>query len=289
MTEQEQAPGGAAVPTPPSHGPAPHVAGRGCVLEGARLRFRYRDASQDAVRDISVRLSPASVCALIGPNGSGKSTLVKLLAGVLAPHAGRAACEGMPLARWKPRDLARRMAVVPQIEHVPFPLSVRSLVAMGRYPHLGPWRRERAEDVRAIDLALARCGLTGLGSRTFQTLSGGEQQRARMARALAQRPRILIVDEPTAALDMRYEMTIFRLLRALADDDRVAVLIVTHNLNLATRFADGILLLKAGSAIAEGPPRQVVTAGNISRAYDWPVTVSAQSFREGSAPQVAPS
>lgn len=228
------------------------------------------------------------MCAVIGPNGSGKSTLVKLLAGSLSPDSGSAAYEETPLGQWGPRDLARRVAVVPQSEHVPFPLTVRSLVAMGRYPHLGPWRRERVEDARAIAFALARCGLDDFGDRTFQTLSGGEQQRARMARALAQRPKVLIVDEPTAALDMRYEMAIFRLLRVLADDDLVAVLVVTHNLNLATRFSDRILLLKDGAATAEGAPGEVVTAANISRAYDCPVTVAKQSFQEGKAPQVAP-
>ncbi len=258
------------------------------LLEGTGLVCRYKGATRDAIRHVSVRVGPASVCALIGPNGSGKSTLVKLLAGSLAPDSGSVSYEGVPLSQWSPRDLARRLAVVPQSEHVPFPMTVRSLVSMGRYPHLGPWRRERPEDAQAIAVALSRCGLEAFADRPFQTLSGGEQQRTRIARALAQQPKVLVVDEPTAALDMRYEMAIFRLLRALADDDRVAVLIVTHNLNLATRFGDRILLLKDGAETAEGPPAEVVTAANISRAYDWPVTVATQSFREGKAPQVAP-
>ena len=259
----------------------------GAELAGTDLAFRYPGASGDAVRGVSARVAPHSVLAVVGPNGSGKSTLARLLAGGLAASSGTVAYGGVPVSRWGRRELARRVAVVPQSEHVPFPLAVRSLVAMGRYPHLGPWRRERAEDAAAIAGALARCGLEGLAGRLFQTLSGGERQRARLARALAQEPRTLIVDEPTAALDMRYEMAIFRLLRTLADDG-VAVMVVTHNINLATRFGDRMLLLANGAVAAQGPPDEVVTARNISEAYDWPVAVARQAFPDGAAPQVLP-
>lgn len=259
----------------------------GAELAGTDLVFRYPRAPKDAVSGVSARVSPNSVLAVIGPNGSGKSTLARLLAGGLAPRSGTVAYGGAPVSRWGRRELARRVAVVPQSEHVPFPLAVRSLVAMGRYPHLGPWRRERAEDAAAISAALARCGLEGLAGRLVQTLSGGERQRARLARALAQEPRTLIVDEPTAALDMRYEMAIFRLLRALAAAG-VAVMVVTHNINLATRFGDRMLLLANGAVAAQGPPDEVVTARNISGAYGWPVTIARQAFPGGDALQVLP-
>ncbi len=259
----------------------------GGVLEGSRVTFRYPKGVRDAVRGVSVEVRPSSVLAVIGPNGAGKSTLAKLLAGSLEPCSGTTAYEGTPLLEWKRRDLARRVAVVPQSEHVAFPLTVRDLVAMGRYPHLGPWRRERAEDALAVSRALERCEVAELLDRAFHTLSGGEMQRARIARALAQEPKLLIVDEPTAALDMRYEMAIFRLLRDLADDG-IAVMIVTHHLNLATRFSDRMLLLREGAAAAAGLPGEVVTTETISRAYGWPVSVSRKSFREGSAPQVVP-
>lgn len=259
----------------------------GGILEAAGLAFRYPKAARDAIRRVSVQVRPSSVLAVIGPNGAGKSTLAKLLAGSLEPRSGTTSYDGTPLAEWRPRDLARRVAVVPQREHVAFPLTVRDLAAMGRYPHLGPWRRERAEDASAVLRALQRCEVADLAGRVFQTLSGGEMQRVRLARALAQAPKLLIVDEPTAALDMRYEMTIFRLLRDLADDG-LAVMIVTHNLNLATRFSDRMLLLDEGAVAAEGPPGHVVTTDTISRAYRWPVSVVRQSFREGAAPQVAP-
>jgi len=135
---------------------------------------------------------------------------------------------------------------------------------------------------------MARCGVAELQDRDFGTLSGGEKQRVRIARALAQEPRALLLDEPTAALDMRYEMEIFRLLKELAESDAVAVMVVTHNLNLAARFGDSHLLLKDGAVMAEGDASKVVTAENISCVYGWPVTITPHSFAEGSVPQVVP-
>ena len=260
----------------------------GALLEGHALVFRYRNADRDAVHEVSLRAEPGSLSTILGPNGSGKSTLLRLLAGGIRPASGVARFAGRSLDQWPRRDLARKVAVVTQDEHVPFPVTVGSLVAMGRYPHLGPWRREGAADRDAIAGALERCGVAELEERDFQTLSGGERQRVRIARALAQEPRALVLDEPTAALDMRYEMAIFRLLRALADDDGVAVVVVTHNLNLAARFGDHHLLLDQGAVVAEGDAADVITATNISRVYDWPVAVVSQSFREGQAPQVVP-
>ena len=263
-------------------------AGAAPALEGTALVFRYPNASRDAVRDVSLRAEPGSLHAILGPNGSGKSTLLRLLVGGLRPASGAALFGGQPLDLWPGRALAREVAVVTQNEHVPFPVTVESLVAMGRYPHLGPWRREGVADREAIARAMDRCGVARLVDRGFQTLSGGERQRVRIARALAQEPRVLVLDEPTAALDMRYEMAIFRLLRELADHDGVAVVLVTHNLNLAARFGDHHLLLHRGSVVAEGDAAGVISAKNISRVYDWPVAVVSQSFREGRAPQVVP-
>lgn len=257
-------------------------------LEGIDLVYRYPRASVDAVGGVSVRAAPGELSTILGPNGSGKSTLCRLLAGGLRPASGTARFAGRPLERWPRRDIAREVAVVTQREHVPFPITVRSLVAIGRYPHLGPLRREGAADREAIAAAMERCGVAELAERGYQTLSGGERQRARIARALAQQPRALVLDEPTAALDMRYEMTIFRLLRGLAHRDGVAVLLVTHNLNLAARFGDRHLLLEGGRMAAEGDTASVMTADNVSRVYDWPVGVATRPFEEGEAPQVVP-
>lgn len=259
------------------------------ALEGKSLCYRYRGASRDAVRDVSLRAEPGAVSTVLGPNGSGKSTLLRLLAGGVHPRSGSAVYGGRPLDQWPRRRLARELAVVTQHEHVPFPVTVGSLAAMGRYPHLGPWRREGAQDRAAVAAALERCGVAGLEARDFRTLSGGERQRVRIARALAQEPRVLLLDEPTAALDMRYEMSIFRLLRELAADGETAVVLVTHNLNLAARFGDQHLLLREGATAAKGDAAQVITGENVSGVYGWPVTVVSQRFREREAPQVLPA
>lgn len=257
-------------------------------LEGTDLFYRYPGAGINAIGGVSLRAAPGELSTIIGPNGSGKTTLLRLLAGGLRPATGTARFAGRPLEEWPRREIAREVAVVTQREHVPFPITVRSLVAIGRYPHLGPLRREGRPDRDAIAAAMERCGVAELAERGYQTLSGGERQRARIARALAQQPRALVLDEPTAALDMRYEMTIFQLLRELAHRDGVAVLLVTHNLNLAARFGDRHLLLEGGRMVAEGDTGSVITAENISRVYEWPVGVVTRGFAEGAVPQVVP-
>ncbi|HEX7090399.1 MAG TPA: ABC transporter ATP-binding protein, partial [Longimicrobiales bacterium] len=184
----------------------------------------------------------------------------------------------------------RRIGVVPQHEEAPFPLTVRELVAMGRYPHLSTWRREGAADRRAVALALGRCDILELADRPLSRLSGGERQLARLARALAQEPVALVLDEPTASLDVHHEMAIFELLAALAARDGVTVLVVTHNLNLAARYANRLLLLDRGRAAAEGRPHEVLRRDVLEAVYRWPVTVAAHPGPgpDAGAPQVVP-
>lgn len=260
----------------------------GSTLEAAGVGFTYGGARTEAVSGVTVAICPGTLTSLLGPNGSGKSTLLKLLAGGLEPAEGRVALDGRDLNRWPPRALAQRLGVVPQIEHVPFPVTVHDLVAMGRYPHLGPWRSPGPADRDAIAGALERCGVGPLSDRPFQSLSGGERQRVRIARALAQNPRVLLLDEPTASLDMRYEMSIFRLLDRLRTDEAVSVLVVTHNVNLAARFSDRVMLMKDGRVAFDGVPEEVVTPDCIQAVYEWPALVVQQVFAEGSAPQVFP-
>lgn len=258
------------------------------LLEADSLVYRYPGADSPAVDGISLGAVPGAVSTVLGPNGSGKSTLLRLLAGGARPRSGRVRFADRPLDRWPRRTLAARMAVVTQHEHVPFPIAARSLVAMGRYARLGPWRREGREDREAVARAMERCGVAGLEERDFRSLSGGERQRTRIARALAQEPSVLLLDEPTAALDMRYETAVFRLLRELARSDGVAVVVVTHHLNLAARFGDQHLLMENGAPAAQGDAVGVLTAANVSRVYQCPVTVASRAFSEGSAPQVSP-
>ena len=253
------------------------------VLCAQGVTFRYPRGDADAVAGVDLDVARGEIVALLGPNGSGKSTLLRLLLGSLRPDAGTIELMGRPLADWPRRDMARAAGVVTQSEEMAFPLTVRELVAMGRYPHLGAWRREGPADRAAIARALDRCGLTALAARPVLELSGGERQRARVARALAQEPRTLLLDEPTASLDIAYEMALFDLLAELRADG-VTVIIVTHNLNIAARYADRLVLLDHGRVAAAGPPADVLTRDIVERVYHWPVAIR----HEDNAPQVVP-
>ncbi|MFP4624784.1 MAG: ABC transporter ATP-binding protein [Gemmatimonadota bacterium] len=243
------------------------------IYDARGLTFRYADADRDAVHDVDLAVPRGAFYAIIGPNGCGKTTLLRLLLGALVPDPGEVRYDGRPLRWWKRPELARRVGVVPQTEELVFPISVREIVAMGRYPHLGTWRGERVADRAAIRGSMETCDIAGLAARPFATLSGGERQRARLARALAQEPDTLVLDEPTASLDISHEMGIFELLRGLADQG-VTVVMVTHNLNVAARYADRLLLLDQGRTAAQGSPSAVLTPDTLQSVYGWPVARS---------------
>lgn len=242
------------------------------------------------VEDVGFRVDAGAIVALVGPNGAGKSTLLRLMLGALMPESGTVRYEGRPVGAWSRKDLAARIGVVPQIESLTFPVTVGELVAMGRYPHLGLWSPERPQDRQATRSALERCDLTDLVDRPVATLSGGERQRARIARALAQEPTTLVLDEPTAALDVRHEMAIFDLLDDIRRTGGVTVLMVTHNLNLAARYADRLVLLDRGRVVAEGPPSDVVRHEILQPVYRWPLTVQPHPGPgpDAGVPQVIP-
>jgi iron complex transport system ATP-binding protein len=260
------------------------------VFEARQLCFRYRGASGPVVAGVDVWVPPASLYAILGPNGSGKSTLVRLLLGALTPERGTVLYAGRPVRTWRRRTLAKQIGVVPQAEDVAFPLAVREFVAMGRYPHLGLLGRESAADQAAIDRAMERCHVADLAQRPFETLSGGERQRVRIARALAQQPSVLVLDEPTASLDIRHEMAILELLRQLVTREGVTVVVVTHNLNLAARYASRLLLMSRGHAAAEGLPTEVLSRDIVERVYCWPVaeTMHPGPGHDTGAPQILP-
>jgi iron complex transport system ATP-binding protein len=259
------------------------------IYRATDLAFRYDGADHDAVHGVDLAIPRGAFYAVIGPNGCGKTTLLRLLLGALDPAVGAIRYDDRPLDDWKRRDLARRVGVVPQSEELVFPLSVRELVAMGRYPHQGTWRGETAGDRRAIRTALETCDVADLADRAVGTLSGGERQRARLARALAQEPDTLVLDEPTASLDIRHEMGIFELLRDLADGG-VTVVMVTHNLNVAARYADRLLLLDRGRPAAEGDPGAVLDPATLEAVYRWPVATAPHPGPgpDAGTPQVTP-
>ncbi|WP_199543351.1 heme ABC transporter ATP-binding protein [Prauserella sp. PE36] len=219
---------------------------------------------------VSLRVHAGEVLALVGPNGAGKSTLLSVLAGDLAPSAGTVSIHGRPAPSWSTVDLARRRAVLPQHNPVSFPFDVLAVVEMGR----APWEGTPAEDddERAVAAALADTELTAFATRTYPTLSGGEQARTALARVLAQSASLLLLDEPTAALDLRHQEQVLALARARASEG-AGVLVVLHDLGLAAAHADRIAVLAAGGLVEAGPPEDVCRAELLSGVYQHPVEV----------------
>jgi iron complex transport system ATP-binding protein len=254
---------------------------------GATLRTRRDGPSASppsALDAVSFALTSGELVAVVGPNGSGKTTLLRALLGLVAPEAGRVTLDGRAIHEWTRRALAENIAALPQREEPAFPLTVREALLMGRWARLGPIASVTEDDERAIADALARCDVTGFEHRGIETLSGGEWQRVRLARALASMPRLLLLDEPTSALDIGHEMELLELLRRLVADG-LGVLVITHQLNLAARYADRVVLLDHGRVRADGPPADVLTAALLSEVFTWPVAVTP--WRDGS-PQVVP-
>lgn len=233
---------------------------------------RYPRATTAAVDGISLAAVAGAITAVVGPNGSGKSTLVRAILRRL-DFTGTIEIGGVNVLHQAPRDLARRVAVVPQRETPTFPLPVRELVALGRYPHARGIASWRACDDAAVERALLAAGIAGLANRGSEELSGGEWQRARIARALAQDAPALVLDEPTTFLDVAHEMGVFELLHRLAREGR-AILLVSHQLNLVARFADRMVLLHHGGVAAAGTPDDVMRGDILERVYDWPLVVT---------------
>ena len=241
-------------------------------ISATALTVKYRAAEHPALIEVSLTVEPGRIVAVAGPNGSGKTTLLRAMAGLLTPDTGAVLLDGVPLTRMPRRQIARRLALVAQREDPVPGLTVADAVMMGRYPHLDPLDNPRAQDRLAVNKALQLADVEYLVGRRVETLSGGEWQRVRLARALAQQCPILMADEPTAALDINHEMTWFETTRALADQG-MTILIVTHNLNLAARFADHIALLDRGRLQALGTPDQVFDQALLSQVFRWPIGV----------------
>lgn len=243
------------------------------ALEG--VSHRYAGAERDAVRDVVLRVERGELVGVVGPNGSGKTTLLRLLAGIVDPSGGEVVIENRPIAGWTRRDLARVVAVVAQREEPVFPLRVHEAVSLGRYPHLGALAAPGRYDHEIVAEAMRRCDVHTLGDRWIATLSGGEWQRVRVARALAQQPHALVLDEATASLDVRHEMEVLELTADLVHTDGLAGVIVTHHLNLAARFVDRLLIMADGAAVASGPPGEVLTRDVLESVFGWPVEIAA--------------
>lgn len=239
----------------------------------ADLVVSYQHASRNAVDGVSFLVPRGQLTALAGPNGSGKSSIVRALLRRADVTGGTVTIDDRDVSTFSYAELARQVAVVPQREEAAFPTRVREYVALGRYPHLGLWRAPAEDDDRAVEQALAQAGIDELAERDTDALSGGEWQRVRIARALAQKTPALVLDEPTTFLDVAHEMAIFELLSSLARSG-LAVLLVSHQLNLVARFADTIVLLDEGKVALSGRPDEVMRADRLEKIYSWPLVIT---------------
>lgn len=238
------------------------------AIQVKKITFDYdRRAKRPVLENASLSVRRGTLAAVVGPNGSGKSTLLKIVAGLLLPQKGMVAVEGKPLHQHSPRRLARKLAYVPQDYHLGAPFTVRELVLSGRHPHLGPFGFERQADHRIAAEALAHMELTALAERPFQQLSGGEQQRTLVAAALAQQAAILVLDEPTASLDLGHQHKLMVLLQQLSREKNITVLAALHDLNLAVAGFAEIALLAERTVWATGTPTEVCNEENLARLY----------------------
>ncbi len=241
-------------------------------LSVQHLSFSY--GPRRILEDVTFEVAPGAFCALLGPNGSGKSTLVKAIAGVHRAKSGTVTVEGRETSSLGRRELATVVGYVPQAGDAPFDLTVREAVMLGRTPHFGI--APRAEDRAKVEDAIARMGLGDLAERSMSELSGGQAQRALIARALAQDTRVLLLDEPTSALDLRYQIETLQLVRQITREERISALIAIHDLNHAARYCDQIAVLHGGRLVADGSPAEALRAPVLRSVFEVDVEVDAR-------------
>jgi iron complex transport system ATP-binding protein len=234
------------------------------LLEGDALCFSRN--GQTILEGVDITLAKGEMLGLIGPNGAGKSTLIKLVAGLLQPDRGELQLDGAPFEAASPGERARRIAYLPQLSRIAWPMQVERLVELGRIPHLEPWQRLGARDRDIIEAVIQQTDLQAFRHRPFNTLSGGEQARVLLARALVTGADILLADEPVSALDPAHQLDVMELLKAQCDCGR-AVIVVLHDLSLAVHYCHRLQLLHRGRTLAAGCCESVVTAKNLETAY----------------------
>lgn len=229
--------------------------------------------SRTVLSDLSFEVEAGKFFIIIGPNGSGKTTLLRLLVGLLPLKNGRISVLDKSIKDYSARELARHTAYVPQSVPVEFPFSVTQVVLMGRAPHLGFMGFEGEDDLRMAQEAMTITNVAHLADRRLDQLSGGEQQRVFIARAICQRPEIMLLDEPTAALDLSHQVRLMDLMERLKRDQGVTVVMVSHDLNMAAMYADQLLLISKGRIARNGPPHEVIDYGLLEQVYGCTLVV----------------
>ncbi len=262
------------------------AAGEGARWGGGELRLsleqasyaytsRERQAPLFTLEATSFQARRSELVAILGPNASGKSTLLRLIAGTLKPLSGRVQLDGLETSQFDPRTRAQRVAIVQQESPLLFPARAWEYVLQGRHPYSRALRLETHEDVAIAENALAQVGAESLADRWMDKISGGEKQRVILARALAQQPALLLLDEPTLHLDIGAQIELLQRLRRLAEENRYTVVVVTHELNLAAEFADQVVLLHRGKCLRVGPPAAVYQRELLEQVFEAPLEVEA--------------
>ena len=246
------------------------------ILSLTGIGYAYAPDRPPALHGVSLDIAAGSLVAILGPNGGGKTTLLLVLLGLLPPREGQLTIAGQPHAAYSRRALSRLIGLVPQHEHIPFDFALLDYVLLGRAPYLGPLEMPGKDDRAVARRALDTVGLAGLQDRAVTALSGGERQLAMIARALAQAPRILLLDEPTSHLDLANRQAVQNVLRKLADQG-VTIIFTTHDPHLAAAMADHAVLIRGGSLLAAGPLETVFTAERLSATYGIALRVVACS------------
>ncbi|MEM1429157.1 MAG: ABC transporter ATP-binding protein [Pseudomonadota bacterium] len=242
------------------------------ILRAHNLGYAY-PKSRPLFRDVSIDIAAGKATAIIGPNGCGKSTLISVLAGIIRGDSGSISVEGTPVSRFRARDLARIIGVLPQRPEAAEGLTVRDLVALGRIPHRGflsTWTRADEDEVAA---ALDAVGLEAFAGRALSSLSGGQRQRAFIAMVLAQQPRLLFLDEPTSYLDLAHQLRILRILEDLKSRRGMTIVAAVHDIAQAAWFADEIVVMKEGEIVASGPPEEVLDEALIAEVFEARVRI----------------
>lgn len=253
------------------------------IFEIKDLAFGYR--KDFVLKKLTFDVFEGEFLSITGPNGTGKSTLLRLMSGFMKPSEGFVKFMGQKLYSFNQSELARKLAFVLQDSFINFPYTVREIVSMGRFPFLGTFQNESKDDKYIINIAMEKTGISNLAERPVTELSGGERQRVMIAKALAQKPAVLILDEPTSSLDINYQIDILDTIKLLNREEHVTVIMVAHDLNLACQYSDRLLLLSKGSIYASGPPCDVITEENIYNVFSLHVNIDKESY--GNFPRVS--
>ena len=243
----------------------------GQVVNMRGVSYRYGDSW--ALKDLDLEVGQGELMCILGPNGSGKSTLLKLVDGIFYAQEGEITIKGRPVKGYSRAALAREVAMVSQESHFHFFFSSIEVVLMGRFAHLRRFQFEKEHDLDIAVEALEATDCIGLSERPIHELSGGEKQRVLIARALAQEPSIILLDEPTSFLDLKYKREIFQLLASLAHEKGLCIMAVSHDIDLASQYCDRMVMLKQGRIHSMGVPEEVIVTSNVEAVYECPVIV----------------